>query len=675
MSETPAILPRSLPPADEFAPWLKQTSAEHLQRVRAIVEYLKARRKNREHATTTREDAVDVLELFNDLDAALGDAGAAANLMAEVHPDPAVRSVADEVEQQVSKLDTEISLDVDLFAVVARLEPLAENDQLDAGEQRFLERVLRGFRRSGVDTDAETRTRITQVSEELVKVGQEFGRNIREDVRSIEISPERLAGMPPDWVADHTPGENGLVTVTTDYPDAIPFRTFCTDAPARAELTVVSLNVGWPENDAVLQRLFELRAELSGLLSFTDWADYDARVKMIGTGEAIPAFIDKITAAAAASGAADKAVLVAQRDNDAPELAGEEFTAADLMFYAEQVRRTRFDVDAQLVRTYFDESAVRQGLLDITSELFGVRYEAIEANVWDESVSAYDVYLEPTESEPQSKNQGEPGLLGRIYLDLFPRGGKFKHAAQFTLVTGLEDRQLPEGVLVCNFPTGLMEHDQVVTLFHEFGHLLHHVLAGRHRWYRFSGVATEWDFVEAPSQLLEEWAWDTDVLARFATNADGEPIPADVVAKMKAGEEFGKGYLARTQMFYAAMSYYFHVERPADITAKTAELQSRYSLFPYIDGTHMPCSFGHLHGYATGYYTYMWSLVIAKDLLSAFDPKDLMDLETAARYRDLILVPGGTADAADLVENFLGRPYSFASFERWLNERPDPEGA
>ncbi len=638
--------------------------------MRDIVDDLKARPGDRDRAAVTRADAIQVLELFNDLDAALGDAGTTANLMAEVHPDPAVRSVADEVEQQVSKLDTEISLDVDLFDVVARLEPLAENDELDAGEQRFLERVLRGFRRSGVDTDDQTRTRIARLNEELVKVGQEFGRNIREDVRSIEISPERLGGMPSDWVADHAPAENGLVTITTDYPDAIPFRTFCTDAPARAELTVASLNVGWPENDAVLQRLFELRAELSGLLGFSDWADYDARVKMIGTGKAIPAFIDKITEAASASGAADKAVLVAQRDSDAPELAGEEFTAADLMFYAEQVRRTRFDVDAQLVRTYFDESAVRQGLLDITSELFGVRYGAVDTPVWHESVSAYDVYLE----QDTAAGEGEPELLGRIYLDLFPRAGKFKHAAQFTLVTGLEGCQLPEGVLVCNFPTGLMEHDQVVTLFHEFGHLLHHVLAGRHRWYRFSGVATEWDFVEAPSQLLEEWAWDAAVLARFARNAAGEPIPADVVAKMKAAEEFGKGYLARTQMFYAAMSYYFHVERPADITAKTAELQSRYSLFPYIEGTHMPCSFGHLHGYATGYYTYMWSLVIAKDLLSAFDPHDLMDPAIATRYRDTVLVPGGTADAADLVENFLGRSYSFESFETWLNERPAASG-
>jgi thimet oligopeptidase len=225
---------------------------------------------------------------------------------------------------------------------------------------------------------------------------------------------------------------------------------------------------------------------------------------------------------------------------------------------------------------------------------------------------------------------------------------------------------VPEGVLVCNFSRGLMEHDHVVTLFHEFGHLVHHVLGGQQRWARFSGVATEWDFVEAPSQMLEEWAWDADILQTFATDAAGDPIPADLVARMRRADDFGKGYQARTQMFYAAMSYWFHTERPADLTVRTRELQARYSLFPYIEGTHMPCSFGHLEGYGSGYYTYMWSLVIAKDLFSAFDRDDMFDPVVAGRYRDRVLAPGGSKDAADLVADFLGRPYTFDAYAAWL---------
>jgi thimet oligopeptidase len=212
-----------------------------------------------------------------------------------------------------------------------------------------------------------------------------------------------------------------------------------------------------------------------------------------------------------------------------------------------------------------------------------------------------------------------------------------------------------------------MEHTDAVTLFHEFGHLVHHVLAGRHAWARFSGVATEWDFVEAPSQLLEEWAWDADVLRSFATSADGEPIPAELVAKMRAAHDFGKGFQARTQMFYAALSYLVHRDVPEDLTAVVRDLQAKYDLFAYVPDTHFHASFGHLEGYGSGYYTYMWSLVIAKDLFSTFDPANLFDTDLSYRYRDRILAPGGSEDAADLVEKFLGRPYSFDAFRRWLD--------
>jgi thimet oligopeptidase len=312
-------------------------------------------------------------------------------------------------------------------------------------------------------------------------------------------------------------------------------------------------------------------------------------------------------------------------------------------------------VDAQEVRRYFDFAKVHQGLLDVTGRLFGLTYVPVEdASTWHPEVTSYDVELD-----------GEH--LGRIHLDLHPRERKYNHAAQFDLVRGVRDRQLAEGVLVCNFPRGLMDHDDVVTLFHEFGHLMHHVLAGRHEWVRFSGVATEWDFVEAPSQMLEEWAWDAGVLQMFATDESGTPIPAELVAAMRAADEFGKGFLARTQMFYAAVSYRFHLEVPDDLTARLFELYPQYSLVAPLEGTHFHAGFGHLDGYTSAYYTYMWSLVIAKDMFSAFDPDDLFDPGIAHRYRDSVLAAGGSRDAAALVAGFLGRPYNTEAFTTWLN--------
>jgi len=443
------------------------------------------------------------------------------------------------------------------------------------------------------------------------------------------------------------------VTVTTDYPDSIPLITFCSDASTRMAMTLERLNVAWPANDAVLQRLLELRAEHAKLLGYDTWADFDAEVKMIGNASAIGEFIDKITAAAADSAQRDKAVLLKRLQQDVPEAT--DISSADLTYYSELVRKEQYAVDAQQVRTYFSFAKVRQGLLDVTGRLFEIAFEPVDVTTWHEEVAAYDVL-----------RAGE--RVGRIYLDLHPRDGKYKHAAQFDLRGGLRDRQLPEGVLLCNFGRGLMEHDEVVTLFHEFGHLIHHVLGGDQEFITFSGVATEWDFVEAPSQMLEEWAWDADVLATFASNEQGETIPAELVRKMRKADDFGKGFQARTQMFYAALSLNLHLRRYDDLTAVVRDLQAKYSVFPYVPDTHFHCAFGHLDGYSSGYYTYMWSLVIAKDMFSAFDTDDMFNQEVAGRYRDNVLVPGGRRDAAKLVEQFLGRPYTFDAYAAWLAE-------
>ena len=643
MTAAQASAPLALPTAASAHDWLSDRAATGLAKARSLVADLKA---------APPADALATLKAWNDVDQALGSVSSPASLFAEVHPDEAVRERADVAGQEVQKLATELGLDRELFEVFAALDPAG----LDADAARFLNKTLRDFRRSGVDRDEPTRERIRAINERLTVLGQEFSKNIRNGVRSIEVTPDRLEGMPQDWLDAHPADERGLVTVTTDYPDVVPLRTFCADAQARRDLTMEFLTVGWPANDALLHELFDLRHELAQLLGYETWADYDAEVKMIKEGGAIPVFIEKIADAALESGVRDREVVLARMRADVPDATA--IDSADLAYYANLVSKEQLEVDAQLVRTYLDFTKVRAGLLEVTGRLFGLRYEpAADAVVWDEAVAAYDVYR---------ADGDEP--LGRIYLDLHPREGKYKHAAQFDLVTGVAGRQLPEGVLVCNFSRGLMEHDHVVTLFHEFGHLVHHVLAGHQEWFRFSGVATEWDFVEAPSQMLEEWAWDAEILQTFATNEAGEPIPADLVGRMRRADDFGKGYLARTQMFYAALSYWFHTERPADLTARTRELQAQYSLFPYIEGTHFTCAFGHLEGYSSAYYTYMWSLVIAKDLFSAFDRSNMFDAEVAGRYRDRVLAPGGSKDAADLVADFLGRPYTFDAYAAWLAE-------
>ena len=633
---TDHVAPLTLPESD-WEGWLGDRSDSELSRASSLVDDLKQ----------AGRDGAETIALWNDVNIALSNAFAVASLLSNVHPDEAVRDRGERAEQAAQKLLTEIGLDRDLFVVLEAVDPA----ELDDDARRVLALALRDFRRAGVDQDDEVRARIRELSERETEVGQEFGKNIRDGVRSVSVEPAQLEGLPADYVEAHQPGDDGKVSISTDYPDYVPFMTFGRDREARAALLHEFRNRAWPENDAVLKELLELRREHARLLGYDGWPSYDAEVKMIGKGSAIPEFIDRIADAAEAPGRRDMAVLLARLQQDHPE--AERVDGTDASYYAEVIRRENFDVDAQEIRTYFDFTKVRAGLLAVTGRLFGVEYVGVGLPTWHDDVTSYDVMRDGRR-------------LGRIHLDLHPRPGKYSHAAQFDLVPGIRDRQLAEGVLVCNFSRSLMEHDDVVTLFHEFGHLVHHVLAGHHDWARFSGVATEWDFVEAPSQMLEEWAWDADVLRTFATNADGEPLPTELVTKMRAANEFGKGYYARTQMFYAATSYHLHQNVPDDLTAAMKQMQATYDLFGYVPGTHFHASFGHLHGYGSGYYTYMWSLVIAKDLFSAFDPQDLFAAEVAHRYRDRILAAGGSKDAADLVADFLERPYNFDAFEAWL---------
>src|SRR6478735_2729824 len=624
--ESPDLQPLELPTRDEdWLGWVTERARHGLSTAGAEVAALKDAPPGDE----------TILQLWNDTSIALGDVFAISSLMSVVHPDAAVMEAAEGFHIDARTFSTDLHLDADVFAQLSSLDAAA----LEAGARRVLDDALRDFRRSGVDRDEDTRERVRELSRRESELSQTFARNIRDGRRTTLVPEAALEGLPEDYVSEH-PVVDGMVEISTEYPDTLPLLTHGRDPEQRRRVAHAFHNLAWPENDAVLAELLEVREEKATLLGYDDWPSYDAEVKMIGEGRRIPEFIDELAGAAEETGRHEIEELREQARAEGEDVVD----FSNWRHHAETVKRERFGVDAQELRRYFDAAKVRQGLLDVTGRLFGLDYEPVDAPTWHPEVASYDVRLVDNRQ-----------LLGRIHLDLHPRPRKYNHAAQFTLVQGVLGRQLPEGVLVCNFSRGLMELDHVVTLFHEFGHLMHHVLAGRHEWVRFSGVATEWDFVEAPSQMLEEWAWDPGVLRSFATDSQGEPIPEDLVRRMRAADEFGKGFLTRTQTAYAAVSYWFHQDRPADLTDRLGELFKQYGLVELVPDTHFHTGFGHLDDYGSAYYTYAWSLVIAKDLFSAFDREQLFAPEVAHRYRDTVLVPGGSRDAADLVTDFLGR--------------------
>ncbi len=607
---------------------------------------------------TGAADPAATLRAFDAAFAALGDAAARASLARNVHPDPAMRDVAERCEQEVDALSTELSLDRGLYDALAALDVSGE----DPATRHLVEKSLRDFRRAGVDRDDATRARVRALREELVRIGQEFGRNIKDDVRRLELDPAELDGLPEDWRRAHPPGPERKVTVTTDNVDYVPVMTYARSERAREALWRLYRLRGHPRNLGVLGRMLARRAELARMLGYPSWAAYVTEDKMIGSADAAAAFVEKIARAAEARMKRDHAQLLARKREDVP--GAERVEPWDSAYLQERVKAEQYGFDSQSVRPYFEYRRVKDGVLDVTASLFGIAYRRVEgAPSWHPDVEVHDVF------------EGDR-LLGRIHLDMHPRDGKYKHYAQFTLASGQEGVRLPEGVLVCNFPRpapgapALMEHGDVKTFFHEFGHLLHHVLGGHTRWAGQAGVATEWDFVEAPSQMLEEWVWDPGVLSRFARHVEtGEPIPAALVARMKAADEYGKGLMVRQQMFYAAASLELHQRDPEglDTTALVAELQERYTPFRHVEGTFFHESFGHLDGYSAIYYTYMWSLVIAKDLFGPFRRAGLMDAGVARRYRKAILEAGGSKPAAELVKDFLGRPHGFEAYEEWLD--------
>lgn len=602
-----------------------------------------------------------VVNALNEMTIAIDLASAESSLMFAVNPDKAVRDAAGKCEQQTEALKTEIALDRAIYDAIARVDVAGESPDV----KRLVALTLRDFKLSGVDKDEATRARIKLLQDELVQVGQAFEKAIASDVRRVALLPAQLKGLPQDWIDAHKPNADGKIEITTDYPDYIPFMQYADDDAARKALYIAYRQRGWPANQVNLQKMLEIRFELATLTGFANWAERVTADKMIKNAKAVEDFVAKVAKAAEPRMKAEYQVLLG-------ELKGLDKAASEVNDWQQaylqgRVKKAKFAFDAQAMRPYLHYDKVKAGLLELTSRLFGITYKPKkDATVWHPSVEVYDVF------------EGDKHY-GTIYLDMHPREGKYKHAAQFTLVNGVSGRQLPAGVLVCNFPdpkagNGLMEHKEVETFFHEFGHLIHHTFGGHQAMPRFAGVATEWDFVEAPSQIFEEWAKDYATLKAFATNDKGEALPEELVKKLVAADEFGKGLWVRHQMFYAGLSLGMHNRNPKglDQDALVAEIQGKYSAYKAVPDTHMQASFGHLNGYSAIYYTYMWSMVIAKDMFSRFLKEGISNPAVAMRYRKMVLEPGGSKDAADLVADFLGRPYDFKSYEAWLNKKKTP---
>ena len=610
-------------------------------------------------AVQDKRTVENTLTAYNDALLHADNAAYQSGLIESVHPDSTMRALAEEIDRAASKFLSDMSLNRAVYDAIAKMNLKGA----DETTRYCVSKILRDFRLAGVDKDEATRKKVAALREELVQIGQDFAKNIRNDMRTVQVdSAMGLAGLPQDFIAAHKPSPDGKITVTTEYPDFYPVLKYAQSSDLRRNLLREFLNRAYPANMAVLDRLIAKRYELARLLGFKTWAEYVTKDKMVENDKNVADFIERLRTVTYERAKEESDVYLKRKREDDPKASV--VNQWERSYYGELIRKRDYNFDSQQARPYFPFKQVKQGLLDVTTQLFGITYKRLEnAEVWHPSVDAYEIY-----------DGGR--LIGRFYLDLHPRPGKYSHAASFGIRNGVEGIQIPEGALVCNLPggnpddPGLMEHGDVVTFFHEFGHLMHGMFAGHQRWEPISGLSMEWDFVEAPSQMLEEWCWRPQVLQTFAKHyQSGVPIPADMVDRMRKADWFGRATQISFQTLFSAISlnYYNRPPEKVDTDRILKELEPQYSPYPPMPDTHFQASFGHLDGYSAIYYTYMWSLAISKDMFSKFDPANLLDPGVAKRYRDQVLAPGGSAPAAKLVHAFLGRDYDDRAFDAWLS--------
>ena len=585
---------------------------------------------------------------LDSLNSSLTTISAHASSLSGVHPDEALRKAGEECEQMLAKVFTDMGLSRGLYEAVSRI-PL---DGVDDATRHSVEKSLLSFRLSGVDRSEEARERIRELNDEILTVGQEFDRNIREDVRYLELdSVEDLQGLPDDYIASHAPNADGKILISTQYPDVFPFFEYADDHDLRKAMSLQYNQRGYPQNEPVLRKLIELRYELAQQIGFNNFAELVTADKMSGSPERVREFLDELNSYTKDVQDREYEILLERLREDIPD--AERLESWQRSYISSKVQREQFAVDSKVTRQYFGYNDTLDGILTLVEGLFGLRIEPWETDTWHEDVLAYELF------------EGDE-LLGRFYLDMHPREGKFQHAAMFPFVNGIKGRQLPVAALICNFPEGdeRMQFSQVVTFLHEFGHLIHWQLAGHHEWDNISGIATEWDFVEAPSQMLQEWVWDYATVSRFARNPDGEVLPEDLHARMVAARDFGIGMQTRGQLAYADLSLSIYDRPPAevDFDALADEITRKFRPFEPLEDGHYWAAFGHLNGYSAIYYTYQWSLAIATDMFTVFQENGLNNIEIARAYRDKVLAKGGSAPAESLVTDFLGRDISFEPY-------------
>jgi thimet oligopeptidase len=600
---------------------------------------------------------------LDDIDNEINAINGIVGIMSNASPDSAIRATAQAKDVEISEIYTELYLNEDLYKAVKAYSELPEAKALTGWKAKIVEDLVRDFEMNGFALSKEKRDELKTLMNELSEIQSTFAINIAKYQDFLYLEEKDMEGLSEDYKKARLQPD-GKYKIGMSYPDTGPFFRNAKSSSARKDLLFKYNNRAADTNNEVLRQMIAKRTEIANLLGFETYAEYALVSKMATKPEVVWDFLNALQEKVKPKGESDIQELLAyQKEIGLGD--GVTIQPWDRGYVRDQLLINKYNVDVEMVRPYFPMDQVKKGLFTITQTLFNLEYKKVEnASVWHEDVEAYDVY-------DGSK------LIGRFYLDLFPRENKYTHAACFPIVIGRNTPtafQRPTSALICNFtpPTedkpSLLTHDEVETFFHEFGHVLHSLLTEAELGGQ-SGFMVARDFVEAPSQIFENWVWNYDALSMFAKHYEtGEVIPKALFDKMDAAKNVMSGRNALGQIFLSVldMTLYdgFDLNGPETIAEMRAKLDEKINLLPPMEGTHFEASFGHLSGYGAGYYGYLWSNVFAQDMFSRFEKEGILNKKTGMDYRKIILAQGATKDEMQMIEEFLGRPTNQDAFLR-----------
>lgn len=587
-------------------------------------------------------------------------------LMSATHADSTIRAHANESNNVFAKFVNELNLDEKLYRAVKDYAATAEAKALSGYKKKFVEKTITDFERNGFALSKEDRGKLKNLQDQISELGLEFNKNIAEYSDFLIVTEEETKGLPEDYKQARKQ-EDGTYKIDLSYPSYLPFMRYCESGDSRKALMMKYLNRAADRNLQVLNALLQRRLEMAKLLGYETYAAYQLGDRMAKTPAAVWGFENNLVDQVKQKAKLDYEELLQVKRDRIDDPNADVINYWEASYYRNILLKEKYEVDNEKIKEYFELNGVLNGLFQITQHLFKIEFEEVEdPKVWHEDVRMFNV-----------KRDGK--LISRFYLDLHPRANKYGHAACFGMVAGKMTEngyQAPMATLVCNFPRAtedtpaLMPHDQVETFFHEFGHVLHNMLTTS-KLSSFAGTNVARDFVEAPSQIFENWCWNYEALSKFARHyKTDELLPKKLFDKMVAAKNVGSGLATSQQIFYGMIDMTLHDKFDPNGSRSTTdvvkELQNKVTLYPYVDGTNMQAAFGHLNGYAAGYYGYLWSEVYAQDMFSVFEKNGVMDQKTGIRYRDGILAKGSTQDELELVKQFLNREPNQKAFLKSL---------